>query len=323
MPSENVLSSPAPASAVNWRSVAWLTAGAIVLYVGFRLLPTGTNLHHMDFQVSGKGALEMCDPANPQFIPVVEARSPVKMTLRTETAPTASAETRITLSFATSGGKPIASEDLLVVHTEKLHLLVIDPSLGDYQHLHPTPGARPGEWVFAHRPAHGGEYRVFADFTPAATARGLYSFADYAVAGEPAPAGAADIAKVGLALGAEAEIGPWRFRLQTTDGAPVRAGKAATLVFSGRETGGGSVPLTLVMDAYAHLVAFDATRSGFAHLHPRGEKPGDYEVKTPDAREPRLYFDLTIPTPGRYVVWAQVNLEGREHFLPFALEVEK
>ncbi len=309
---------------VNGRSVAWITGAALALYVGFRLLPTGTNLHHMDFQVQGKGALEMCDPANPQFIPVVAARSPVRLELgRSDGAvPAPGAATTFTLRLSTSGGKPIGPEDLLTVHTRKLHLLVIDPTLRDYQHLHPEPGGRAGEWVFTHTPRRAGEYRVFADFTPAATGRGLYAFADYAVPGKAAEETAADPGGgAGTPLGEEAAEGAWRFRLATKDGAAVKAGRPATLVFSGREAAGGTVPLTLVMDAYAHLVAFDPDRSGFAHLHPRGEQPGDYAVKTPDAREPRLYFDLTIPKPGRYVVWAQVNLEGGERFLPFVVEV--
>ena len=323
---------------VNWRSVAWITGAALALYAGFRVLPTGTNLHHMDFQVSGANALEMCDPSRPQFIPVVEARSPVTVELRAEggAAPRVGEAGRFelrsferqpgrfTLTLATSAGKAIAPVDLLTVHTRKLHLLVIDPTLRDYQHLHPEPGERPGEWVFTHAPRRAGAYRVFADFTPAATGRGLYSYADYTVAGEGSDmATTADSSAQPemTRLGDEAAVGAWRFRLATQDGASVRAGVATTLVFSGREVAGGAVPLTLVMDAYAHLVAFDPERSGFAHLHPRGEKPGDYEVKAPDARAPRLFFDLTIPAPGRYVGWAQVNLQGGERFLPFELEV--
>jgi hypothetical protein len=206
------------------------------------------------------------------------------------------------------------------VHTRKLHLLVIDPTLTDYQHLHPEPDEKPGEWVFKHTPARTGAYRVFADFTPAATGRGLYSFAEYTVASGDAEEPASPAAPTGL--GEEAETGPWRFKLATQDGAPVRAGVQSTLVFSGREVSGGNVPMTVVMDAYAHLVAFDPERSGFAHLHPRGERPGDYAVSAPDAREPKLWFDLMIPKTGDYVVWAQVNLEGGERFLPFVLSVE-
>jgi hypothetical protein len=312
----------APAvSGVNWRAVAGLTAGAIALYLGFRALPTGTNLHHMDFRVSGADALEMCDPSRPQFIPVVASRSPVRVDLRVAAgalAPTAGRSSRFTLTLATAGGQPIGPVDLLTVHTRKLHLLVIDPTLGDYQHLHPTPGTRAGEWEFEHTPARGGVYRVFADFTPVVTGRGLYAFADYTADGTGA---AAVPAPAPVPLGGEAATGPWRFRLATQDGGAVRAGVATTLVFAGRETDGGAVPLALVMDAYAHLVAFDADRSGFAHLHPRGATPGDYRVTPPDPRAPTLFFDLTIPRAGSYVVWAQINLADGQHFLPFALDV--
>lgn len=308
---------------VNWRGAAWITLAAVALYVGFRVLPTGTNLHHMDFQVSGANALEMCDPSNPQFIPVVAARSPVRLELRAADGAAAAVgrESEFVLTLTTSAGKAIAPVDLVTVHTRKLHLLVIDPTLTDYQHLHPEPGERAGEWIFRHTPARAGVYRVFADFTPTATGRGLYSFADYTVAAGAAGTGVDAVAKAFTRLGEEAETGSWRFRLATQDGAAVRAGAQTTLVFSGREVAGGEVPMRIVMDAYAHLVAFDPERSGFAHLHPRGERPGDYAVVAPDVREPKLWFDLTIPKAGDYVVWAQVNLEGGERFLPFVVNV--
>lgn len=328
---------------VNWRGAAWITVAAVALYVGFRVLPTGTNLHHMDFQVSGANALEMCDPSNPQFIPVVAARSPVRLELRAADGAAAEVgrESAFVLTLTTSAGKPIGPVDLVTVHTRKLHLLVIDPTLTDYQHLHPEPGEKPGEWVFKHTPARAGVYRVFADFTPTATGRGLYSFADYTVGARPEGldvAAAVSAARIGdaadspstpgtgvatakTAFGEEAEVERWRFKLTTQDGAPVRAGVPSTLIFAGREVSGGEVPMAIVMDAYAHLVAFDGERSGFAHLHPRGERPGDYAVSAPDAREPKLWFDLTIPKAGDYVVWAQVNLKGGERFLPFLLSV--
>jgi len=50
------------------------------------------------------------------------------------------------------------------------------------------------------------------------------------------------------------------------------------------------VPLEPVMGAFAHLVAFDETRSGFAHLHPMETDL----LKTPDATRPALSFKITI-----------------------------
>src|SRR3954468_14269279 len=71
------------------RQVAWITLGAIALFVVVRQLPTGTNLSHGDFRVAGGTSIEFCDPANPQFIPVVAVRSPVSTTLVSDSVPTA------------------------------------------------------------------------------------------------------------------------------------------------------------------------------------------------------------------------------------------
>ncbi len=302
---------PSRLSPAQWRQLARITLGAVGIFFALRLLPTGTNLSHMDFRVDPKAgnAIEFCDPANPQFIPVVAAKSPVTMTLATATPPAAGGEVRVTITLKTSSGKPVAPEDLLIAHTRRLHLLIVDPTLGDYQHVHPEPGRRAGEWAFAFTPRAAGTYRVFGDFTPAATGRGLYGAVDLEVAGgggaAAAPGRAAVVTRDGL-----------RFTL-TPAQVPVRAGQAVDLRFTiGREDG-APVPLEPVMGAFAHLVAFDEARSGFAHLH-----PAEVDLaKPPDARRPALNFKLTIPRAGRYVVWAQVNLGGTEAFVPFGLDV--
>jgi hypothetical protein len=86
-----------------------------------------------------------------------------------------------TVGLKTGSGKPVAPEDLLVTHTRRLHLLIVDPSLSDYQHVHPDSTGKPGEWAFSFTPRLSGTYRVFGDFTPAATGRGLYSSVDVTV----------------------------------------------------------------------------------------------------------------------------------------------
>lgn len=292
------------------RQLLWITLGALALFVALRLLPTGTNLSHMDFRVDPRSGntIEFCDPLNPQFIPVIAARSPVTMAIVTVSPAVSGREVRVNVTLKTSSGKPIVSEDLLVTHTRRLHLLIADPSLGDYQHVHPEPSDAAGEWSFAFTPRRSGTYRVFADFTPAATARGLYASADLAVAALPEP-------RPALSGNAPASF---TFTLETTPN-PARAGQTIELRFAVSRAGGGGVPLEPVMGAFAHLVAFDAARSGFAHLHP---VESDL-LKKPDATRPVLTFKLTIPRAGRYVVWAQVNLAGREEFVPFELNVSQ
>ncbi len=73
------------------------------------------------------------------------------------------------------------------------------------------------------------------------------------------------------------------------------------------------------MGAYAHLVAFDTQRSGFAHIHPG---PADL-ARLPDPTRPSFTFRLMIPKPGRYVIWSQVNLAGSEAYVPFWFDVPR
>jgi len=286
-----------------------ITGVALALYVLIRLLPTGSNVNHMDFRMEGKGTLEFCDPANPQFIPVVSVRSPVKMSLQSDHPPAKDEPVEFTLSLRTASGKPIGPADLLVAHTRKLHLLVVDPTLNDYQHLHPEPGRRDGEWIFSLVPRRAGLYRVFADFTPIATQRGLYAAADFSVPGAVATV-------ITNANTTWQELG-YNFELVLP---PVlRAGQSAMLRFRLESQGAVKerVPLEPVMGAFAHLVAFDEARSGFAHLHPLETDL----AKPPDPVHPELNFRLTIPVSGRYVIWAQVKIDKKELFAPFWVDV--
>ena len=310
-PTGTVVSVTAPAGApVRWRQVVLLTAGALALYGAFRALPTGTNLHSNDFNLQGKGMVELCDPANPQFVVVTTARSPVSLTLRENPPAATGREIRLSLALSTATGKPVGPADLLVQHTRKLHLLVVDPTLSDYQHLHPEPGEIYGEWTVAFTPRLAGVYRVFADFVPVPTGRSLYASADLSVKGTTA--------SITPRFSWDAELEGYDFKL--TPDVPMRAGQAASLLFDVSRRDGAGVPLELVMDAYAHLVAFDQKQSGFAHLHPLADGASGV-VAPPDATHPRLNFRITIPTAGVYVIWAQVKIAGRELFAPFWFEV--
>jgi hypothetical protein len=305
----------APASrlgAGQWRSAALISAAAAILFVVVRRLPTGTNLSHMDFRVQGANVIEFCDPANPQFLPVVSVRSPDTMAVAAASPPLAGRDVRASLTLTTFSGKPIAPEDLLVVQTKRIHLLIVDPSLDDYQHVHPVPGRVPGQWDFEFRPRYGGAYRIFADFTPVATARGLYSETEMEVAGAPNPevAGTQPLSWNSSRDGFDFAISP--------SALPVRARGQETLTLTITRKGGGRVPLQPVMDAFAHLVAFDAGRTGFAHIHPDQRDV----TKAPDPVHPAFTFRVTIPAAGRYVMWSQVNMDGTEVFAPFWFKVE-
>lgn len=299
-----------------WRQIAIITVVALALFAVFRWLPTGTNLSHMDFRAAdAKNSIEFCDPLNPQFIPVVEVQSPVAMALTPSGAVVPGQEARFTLTLKTATGKPIAPEDLVVTHTRLLHLLIIDPWLNDYQHVHPEPGARPGEWTFAFTPKREGKYRVFADFTPVVTGRGLYASTDVQVGSSGLPKLLTMVLHHDPSWVMERD--GYRFAL-VPGVQPVRAKQPVDLKLVITRADGQPVPMQPVMGAFAHLVAFDEARSGFAHLHPNEVNP----LTPPDAVKPVLNFKITIPAAGNYVIWAQLNLGGRETFVPFWFDVE-
>lgn len=285
------------------RHVWVLTLGAMAVFVAFRWLPTGTNLSHGDFRIEGDNVLEFCDPAAPQFLPVTTARSPVTLAV-TPGASEVGQRTEFSFTLKTSMGKPIAPVDLLVAHTRKLHLMAVDPTLQDYHHIHPEPGISPGDWVASFAPRRSGTYRIFADFTPTATARGLYASVDLAVTGTD------------LATTPSAGSDDYRFDLNFADEV-LRARQPLNMTLGITHVDGDVVHFGEVMGAFAHLVAFDIERSGFAHLHPRETDL----TQSLDARNPELHFQVTIPEPGDYLIWAQLVLNGAEVFVPFRFEV--
>jgi len=318
---------PKKQSAPAWVRVLRISVVALALYVGFRVMPTGTNLSHMDFRVEGENTLQMCDPGNPQFLPVVNVRSPVSLTLSPAAPPRSGEPLQGTLTLRTYQGKAIGPADLQRVHTELLHLMIVDPDLLDYHHIHPQPTDTPGQWEFSFTPRYGGEYRIFADFTPTATGLGLYASAQVRVEGDPPSAAAVAAAQVPAwqvqVAGVDFELKPVAEKgaaksAKSEATSEVRARREVTMRLALSRADGGEVPLLPIMDAFAHVVAFDIERTGFAHLHPQ-----ETDLNAPpDPQRPALTFRVLIPQPGRYVAWAQVNHAGTERFAPFWFEVK-
>src|SRR6185503_20141144 len=91
-----------------------------------------------------------------------------------------------TLTLKQLTGAPVSITDLRVVHTERIHLLIIDPTLTDYHHVHPTPTATPGAYEFTFTPKKPGAYRAWADLRTTLT-----GFQEYAQAEMPAATTAA------------------------------------------------------------------------------------------------------------------------------------
>jgi hypothetical protein len=290
------------------RQTIMISGGAIGLFLLLRALPSSEDhLNYTDFHSGETGILEFCEPGSASFVPVETVRSPVTLTLSADAPLFKNQPANFRAQLTAASGKPLTEENLLVVHTKKLHLLLTDPSLVDYQHVHPEATGVAGEFQFSVTAHAAGIYRVYADFTPRATGRALYAGSTFEVSGrsdlpEPDESWSSVTDGIVFALAASEK--------------PIRTNKTTMLTLTMRWVDGGTPKLELIMDAYAHMVAFDFAQQGFAHLHPQELNPFVSE-----ASSLQLSFLLNLPDPGWYRIWAQVLVAGKERFAPFTIEV--
>ena len=213
-----------------------------------------------------------------------------------------------------SDKSPVLHDDLLVMHTQPIHLLIEEPGLGDYHHEHPVPTKTPGEYVFSFTPRKTTPYRIWADIVPAATGVQELPFADL-------PSGGKSAALEDTANRFTASAGGYVFTLAFNDGnhLPTKARQARHLGITATDSDGKPVTvLEPVMNAFAHLVGFYDDYRTVVHLHPAG---GD--VLHPDLRGgPRLGFILYAPQAGFIRLYCQVKIGGTMLFAPFNLNVE-
>ena len=208
-------------------------------------------------------------------------------------------------------GDPVLPSELREVHTQKIHLLVIDGSLSDYHHLHPTPIAdQPGAYAFTFTPAKPGPYRAWADIRPNVSGLQEYAMADIAGqgAGEPITARETQL---------NTTVNGFRYELALAPAEP-KVGEVthATL----RITDGDGKPFTAlepVMAAFAHLVGFSEDGHTVIHSHPRGKAPANAEERG----GPELEFQLFPTVPGLMRLFAQVQINGESSFAPFTVNV--
>jgi hypothetical protein len=255
---------------------------------------------------------------------LVRRRIPASMTYEKPGQPSIKLEARpdgplevgkrvtVTVTLTRNDGTPVAPKDLLVMHTEKMHLLIIDQGLSDYHHEHPTPLDAPGVYAFLFTPKMPGPYRIFADVVPVESSVQEYVVADLlaATAGEVVKERQARLLN---------EVGGLRFAMSFDgDVGDITAGRpiAGTLTVSTAD-GKPFNQLQPVMGAFAHLVAFSEDRKTVLHIHPEGP-----DLKDATQRGgPALKFKLYAPQSGFYRLFAQFQIDGVPVFVPFNLRI--
>ncbi|MBC2640957.1 MULTISPECIES: hypothetical protein [unclassified Rhodococcus (in: high G+C Gram-positive bacteria)] len=196
-------------------------------------------------------------------------------------------------------GVPVT--EYTVEHEKPLHLIVVRRDLAGFQHVHPTLDAA-GTWTVPLDVARGGDYRVFADFTPAG-GEGLTLGTDLRVAGTydpqptPAPTPTATVDGYTVAL----------------DGT-LRPGETSNVALSVSRDGQPVTDLQPYLGAYGHLVALRTTDLGYLHVHPDGH-PGDGVT----AAGPGIDFAVTAPSAGDYRLFLDFQHAGAVHTAEFTV----
>ncbi|PYE11813.1 hypothetical protein DFR67_13021 [Williamsia limnetica] len=208
------------------------------------------------------------------------------------------------LAFTIIGpdGRPVTA--LETSHDKQLHAIVVATDGSNYRHVHPTMDPT-GRWSLPWQWPTAGSYRIFADFVPAATGADLTLTSSVTVAGEVA-------APVPRSVSTLDEVADYQVALigdLTTAG-------ASTLTV--RVSRGGQPVSTLepYLGAYGHLVALREGDLAYLHVHPEGAAPtGPDQLSGPDVQ-----FATSAPTPGRYLLYFDFQVDGQVHTAEFVLD---
>lgn len=206
-------------------------------------------------------------------------------------------------------GQPLTFDDLKEAHTKKLHLLIVDPSLSDYHHIHPVAGKNPGEYVFDFMPLTNGSYRVWADVIPVSTDKQEYAQADM---------GIQSIKKsvIDKTISMTSTIDGYTFTL-ALEGEP-KAGSAVMGNIIVTRDGQPFTKLQPVMGAFAHVVGFAENYNSVLHIHPMGKEP----TSDTELGGPKLEFHIEPKSAGFVKLFAQVKIDSKDVFAPFGIMVK-
>jgi hypothetical protein len=230
-------------------------------------------------------------------------------------------------------------KDLQIVHEKAMHLLVVSGDLDKFEHLH-TEQQPDGSYQTSHTFPHGGDYLLYADYTPPDGAQTVDRHA-LSVAGGP---------RQRVALYADAgqskTVDGLRFKMRAEG--EMRAGRGVMLDFTVTDarTGEPVTDLQPYLGAMAHFVVISEDTADFLHVHPMekgahagggagehahhapthqthagGEAPKGHGGESSKTRSNEVAAHTVFPRAGLYKLWAQFQRGGRVITVSFVLRV--
>ena len=302
-----------------WVQLSLITATFVGVYFILRNLPNAQCdfLHYEVIEVLADGT-EVCAATNhAKFVDLTVYKYPVSMEAEVVNIDAETGMHHFEAVFLGKDERPLLPHELAVTHTERIHLMVVDPSLDDYHHVHPQALGATGKYEFSFIPAGPGPFKFYAELVPVQTKRQAITYKYQSF--DPAV-----LTSVGAALGSgfsgepvlRTEVDDYIFEieLQTVQNT-IRLRRDNPLTLKVTHKDGTPIELEEIMGDYAHLVAFDESRTGFAHMHP-------LERRLAASPGPEVDFLFYSPKTGHHRIWAQVQIAGREVFAPFDVFVQ-
>lgn len=292
-----------------------LTSVFVGAYFVLRALPDAQcGFLHYEEIIHPDGTVELCATNHAGFMDLTKLEYPIRTELSFSSDLVPGQQSEVTMELLTSGGMTIAPYELAQTHTKLMHVMVIDPSLEDYHHIHPQPVGINGQYTFEFTPKLSGNYRFYTEVVPMVTRRQQIAQSRVPVEG------AADAPRFTRPT-LESVVDGVRFALS---GLPevLQTNTDHRLELKVASADGGSLELETIMGAKGHMVAFDAEGKGFAHMHPEDSIVSARAGLSLDKPTNTMGFIFNVPNPGWYRVFAQIQVEGREVFGRFDFRVK-
>lgn len=247
----------------------------------------------------------------------------------------------VTLAFTVKDRQGATVRDLPIVHEKPMHVLVVSKDLAEFYHIHPEPSSD-GSYRVQHTFPNGGEYKLYADFTPKDSVQVVEQI-DVKVAGT-------ERAKVPLVADANFTKTVNGLKVVMKPDGELKAGGEVLLNFQMFDAASGkpATDLQNYLGELAHFVIISEDMKDFVHAHPmsKGEKMDDMKMgemkkdgdsgsehkadghdhstmegttAKPSASEVAAH--TSFPRSGLYRVWGQFQRGGQVITVPFTLKI--
>jgi len=184
----------------------------------------------------------------------------------------------------TSVGKNLTPTDLNVTHTKELHLIAYDPSLQEFQHVHPDFDGQ--SWSVDLNFAVDGNYFVWAQGELSSGSVDFNALTRIDVSGGQPALPAPNLT--------DARTGSDGLSVATLSSDSLHVGQMAMLMLTFARSDGTSAQITPYLGAFAHVIATPEDGSTLTHVHPMdGSAPNEGMLH------------LEFPTAGPYRLWVQ------------------